>query len=267
MMPQTHYSRTFVLLLCIPAFIAATDYFPLSVGSRWHYRCVLPSAPLTYHTYLILSDTIIGQRRYCARQWSSSSSDTAIEWLYVSGNDVYKVSDLAKPDSAVKIAQKNYTAGDHWIDGSGFVGEVQLNVSFKGQDSVPGGIYDGTWSAGGVDADTLAGGLIIIRNAISYVYADEVGEIRETLVLLGTTTTFLLDSFFIAPDEGIHFKQRLLIQPENKRVERFTIMKSADYIGQRTDRLYSLSGRLITNATINQTLLQPRLSRPSRRHD
>jgi hypothetical protein len=258
-MPKSLFYRTLVLILFTPDLIAATDFFPLSVGSRWHYRCFVPSALTTYHTHMIVSDTMIGRHRYFARQWSSSSGDTAIEWLYVSGTDVYKINDLTQPDSAVKIAQKKFTPGDRWIDGSGMVGNVPLVAFFKGRDSVPVGVYDSTWSAGGADTDTLAGGLIVIRNAITYVYAREVGVIRQTVVLLGTTISFLLDSFSIAPEEGIRNKQRLRIQPENKRVHCLTIMKSMDYIGKKTDRLYSLSGRLLNSVTINQTLLQRRL--------
>jgi hypothetical protein len=256
-MPQSLFHRRLILMFFMPALIVAADYFPLTVGSWWHYSFVQPNAPTTYHTYKIVSDTIIGQRRYFARQWLSS--DTATEWLYVSGNDIYSVDDLAKPDSTVKIAQKTYTAGDGWIDGSGLLGKVQLAVSYKGRDSLPAGAYDSTWSAGWADADTIAGGLILIRTSINHVYADEVGEIRETAIIFGTTVNLLLDSFYIAPGAAIRNEQRLRVLAENSHAHRLPIMASTDYIGQEADRLYSLNGRLLRMTNINQTLHQRRL--------
>jgi hypothetical protein len=256
-MPRCLFHHRLILVLFIPALISATDYFPLTVGSRWHYSFVQPNAPTTYHTYKIVSDTIIGQRHYFARQWLSS--DTAGEWLYVSGNDIYSVDDLAKPDSAVKIAQKTYTTGDSWMDGSGLLGKVQLAVSYKGRDSVPSGAYDSTWSAGWADADTIAGGLILIRTSINHVYADEVGEIRETAIILGTTVNLLLDSFYIAPGAEIRNEPRPRVWAESHQAQRLPIIAPKNYIGHEVDRLYSLNGRLLRITNINQKLHQRRL--------
>jgi hypothetical protein len=260
-MPRILFHRIFTVIPFFLTCIAAKDYYPLSVGSRWYYRYNLPENPPIYHEYQIVSDTIIGQRHYFARKWSSSTSDTAMEWLYVSGNDVYKLTDLAKPDTAVKITQKNFTTGDSWIDGSGLVGdlEIRLVVSFKGQDTVPAGVFDSTWSAYGADTDTLAGGLLVVRNSIKHLYADGIGEIGAIMVVLGTIHSVLLDSFYIAPDAGIQTKQRLCIQAEAKRMKCLTIMESAGTIGRNTAQLYTLNGRLFNHATINQASLRQRL--------
>jgi hypothetical protein len=64
---QNLFRLRFILVLLIPALIGAADYFPLTTGSRWHYRFVQPNAPATYHAYRIVSDTVIGQRHYFVR--------------------------------------------------------------------------------------------------------------------------------------------------------------------------------------------------------
>ena len=260
-MPQLLFHRILVLFLSIPALITAADYYPLSVGSRWHYSYIMPDAPVVHHTYMIISDTIIGRQRYFTRQWTSSDSGSLIDWFYVSGNDVYKVVDLAQPDAAVKAAQKNFTAGDGWIDVSGLVGPVPLIVSFKGRDSVPAGVFDGTWSAYGVDADTLLGGLVVIRHSINHTYADGVGELGGTVVVLGTTHYVWLDSFYIAPEAGIHTLQRPRVSAENRRAHCLTVMKPAGDIDRDryTDLLYSLNGKLLFSANSNRTLPRQRL--------
>jgi hypothetical protein len=199
-----------------------------------------------------VSDTIIGQRRYFARQWSSSV-DTVLEWLYILGNEVFILRDLAKPDSAIKIAQKSYATGDSIYDGTGLFEKVQLVVSYHGRDSAPAGTYDSTWTAGWVDADTIAGGLILIRNEIHHVYAHEVGEIRATGKMHGTPVAFLLDSFYIAPDNAIRNKKKPGTVPGLNQTQRVTIVTVTDRINPNTDRVYGLNGRLLHNMMRGRT--------------
>jgi hypothetical protein len=71
---------------------------------------------------------------------------------------------------------------------------------------------------------------------------------------------YLLDSFYIAPDEGICHKQRTHVPAENKRVQCLTIMESAGDINPQTDQLYNLSGRLLHYANINLIVLRRRFS-------
>ena len=76
----------FNIILLLPFFLAAEDYFPLAVGNWWDYSFVQPAAEPEYHRIIIDSDTTIGQRHYYKRLWISL--DTSTSWLYVSGTPI-----------------------------------------------------------------------------------------------------------------------------------------------------------------------------------